>query len=111
MGNALERSLLMLSSVEFQNENIVFGSSEEYVVIDELIDDAIYLIGRELLSRRHDGDNQEKFEELQYLLKCRCAEMDGMSNYYVINNSQFWRYVRDLSGDIIFSINKNAPRR
>ena len=107
MNSALERSLFILSSVEFQNENIILGNSDSYVMIDELIDDSVYLIGRELLSRRYASDLRGKLEDLMLLLKDRGAEIDDMNNYDIINKSLFWREVGELSGDILCSIEKN----
>lgn len=97
----LARALFRLSSKEYQGNFALCGDKDNYVIVDELVDDALYWARKKLISVDRGTELYLKIERLFTLLKERCGEIDGMSNYDVINRSQFWRDAGILARDIL----------
>ncbi|MBO9654463.1 MAG: hypothetical protein J7562_09060 [Agrobacterium tumefaciens] len=101
MSGPFARALFRLSSKEYQERFVLCGDKDNYVVVDELVDDALYWAGKKLMSVDRGTELYLKIERLFTLLKERGSEIDGMSNYDVINRSQFWRDAGILARDIL----------
>lgn len=95
-----------LSSKDYQDRVVFSGDKDNYVLVDELIEDALYWSRRVISNSETHLDAMQEITALIFLLTERCSEINNMSNYDIINNSDFWNDVRALTLVILEKIHR-----
>jgi hypothetical protein len=109
MRHRIQEALSRLASAPYQMKYIVHGTSEEYVLPEDLIDSASSIIQTTLSSSilRKSLSQSEQQELFALLTRLRELEKkipfndESVSNYDLVQNNPFWGEARSRSKEFL----------